>query len=130
MEDQIDKGFASNRCGRLRCLVRYLRKRLSKLEHATTILVDALQTILRIPVLLGLFAIDIIVVLPLGVCSILTYGALGVLILTFSQTPIIYLIVQEVWRMSHLLPKSEAWETSPERWREALKEFVETTKHD
>ncbi|RLC85257.1 MAG: hypothetical protein DRJ03_12195 [Chloroflexi bacterium] len=93
-------------------------------------IIEALLTILKYPVLLSLFALDVIVVIPS--CFFMVFPEFGFVIgfavLIGSQAPIIYIIVKEIWRQLHMLPMSEAWETTWENWNEAIDYWVQLNK--
>ncbi|RLC85625.1 MAG: hypothetical protein DRJ03_11145 [Chloroflexi bacterium] len=94
-------------------------------------LFDGLATVLKYPVLLALFALDVVVIIPF--CFFVGFPQLGLTfglgVLLASQTPIIYLIAKEIWRQLHMLPMSEAWETTWEQWQEALEYFINLDKN-
>jgi len=90
-----------------------------------------LKTVLHYPLLLGLFMLDITVVLP----ATIFYGGLyfhniflGLALLPITQLPITIMVAREIVRQSRLKPLSEAWETSPEKWRKTLDEYVASFK--
>lgn len=130
VEDQTRKTFASNIGRRFNCLMSSFRKCLSNIRSLVEVrsLAEGLLTILKIPVLMGLFALDISVVMPLCICLIPFHGGWAVVALILSQSPIIYLVLKEAYRQMHMLPMSEAWETSTERWQQLLDEYAKENK--
>lgn len=89
-------------------------------------LFDVLSTVLKYPLLIALFSLNVFVLIPLGFMSISKYGFLGFALLMIFESPAIFLIVREAWRQAKLAPAVDRWETSPERWTEALDEYVKT----
>lgn len=106
-------------------------------EHALSVLrmhtknaVNDIATIFRLPLLLAMFAVNCLVVLPLGFLAIWLYGASGIAICVIMQTPVMYLIVREARRQLHSLPMSESWELSPEDWDNAIEDYVKENSKD
>ena len=92
--------------------------------------IKALKDVLTIPIYLMLFAIDMIVLIPLGLAILLpTYRLLGLLILITIQSPIIYLVIKEAYRRSRLPPPlHEGWEVSSKKWNKALEDYIKMVK--
>lgn len=82
----------------------------------------------RIIFLLAVLAFDLYTIVPFFLFTIGAYGLWSVLGLFVTQSPIIYLIAEEIWRQAHLLPPSEAFEIPPERWKKSVEEYVELVK--
>jgi hypothetical protein len=90
--------------------------------------ISDISVTLRIILLLAALAFDLYTIVPFLVFTIGAYGLWSILGLIVTQSPIIYLIVEEIWRQAHMLPPSEAFEISPERWKKSVKEYVELVK--
>ena len=73
------------------------------------------------------FQIDIFVIFGF-LCLAGVYGYYAILGLFLSQMPVWYLVAKEVWRKEHMLPRSECWETTSEKWSQSFKEYVEKTR--
>jgi hypothetical protein len=81
--------------------------------------------VIQYPVLLGLLAFDLVVVLPSTFVIGYRFGFfIALAFFIFTQSPIQYLIVREIVRQSMRLPMSEAWETSPEKWQKTVDDYV------
>jgi hypothetical protein len=115
--------------------LRNLGKRLSlgyrALVASLRDLVEDLPLIFHNPLLLAGAAIEIVMVPSTAIALIATYGYLYCVCLGLAlETPLIYLFCREVYRQIHLLPMTESFETSPERWNQVLTEFVSDVKDD
>jgi hypothetical protein len=87
--------------------------------------------VVQYPVLLGLLAFDLVVVLPSTFVIGYRFGFFTALaFFIFTQSPIQYLIVMEIVRHSMRLPMSEAWETSPEKWQKTVDEYIASSKKE
>jgi hypothetical protein len=87
--------------------------------------------VIQYPVLLGLLALDLVIVLPSTFIIGYRFGFFTALaFFIFTQSPIQYMIVKEIVRQSMRLPMSEAWETSPEKWQKTVDEYVATSKKE
>lgn len=96
-------------------------------------MLDALFVVVKYPLLLGLFGFDIFVVIPFLLFSASMFGYTSLLVLAITQSPVIFMIIQEERRKRQTLPMTDRWETSQERWLELLDEYTETVdnkKHD
>jgi hypothetical protein len=82
----------------------------------------------KIVLLLAALAFDLYTIVPFFISSISVYGLWSVLGLIVTQSPIIYLIAEEIWRQAHMLPPSEAFEISPERWKKSVREYLDLVK--
>jgi len=85
-------------------------------------LLSDIKTVLELPLKYALLYFDFLL-LVLFLYMIGIYGFYAIIGLIISQTGIIYLIVKEIWRTYHMLPRSEAFETSPEKWKKAFEEY-------
>jgi hypothetical protein len=93
--------------------------------------------ILEIPLMMGLFVADVVVVLPLGLFfAFFTQDLLfGILYVAVTQSPIIYWVLKRIWHESHYasIPK-EGWEgPSLDNLPEAIeiyKKFLSKQKHE
>jgi len=90
--------------------------------------ISGISVTFKIILLLAAFAFDMYTIVPFLISTIGVYGLWSVLGLIVTQSPIIYLIVEEIWRQAHTLPPSEAFEISPERWKKSVKEYLELVK--
>jgi hypothetical protein len=97
---------------------------LTKLVTIIKELPEILCTVFKYPMLLVLLAFNCAIVIPLGILSIALYGVLGIGLLLLAETPALYFVVKEAIRQIKMLPMSESWETSPEKWNQALKDFI------
>lgn len=129
VEDEVNKASAVTSVhGDVGCKPahsqRQRRATLSLWSNRLRMALDAVWTVLKYPFLLGLFAFDVSIVIPLCIGSVVWIGAWALVLLFVSQTPVWVLFAMEVRRKLKMLPKSEAWETSPERWQQALEEYA------
>jgi hypothetical protein len=87
--------------------------------------------VIQYPVLLGLLALDLVIVLPSTFIIGYRFGFFTALaFFIFTQSPIQYMIVKEIVRQSMRLPMSEAWETSPEKWQKTVDEYIAASKKE
>ncbi|MGB9778783.1 MAG: hypothetical protein ACPLW8_05205 [Candidatus Bathyarchaeales archaeon] len=94
-------------------------------------IIGDLAVVLKYPVLLGLLMFDMAVLLPSTFLVGYHFGTVSaVAFFTLTQSPIEYLIIKEIRRLNRLLPMSEAFETSPEKWNMALQEYVSKVKNN
>jgi hypothetical protein len=97
---------------------------LTKLVTIIKELPEIIYTVLKYPMLLVLLAFNCAIVIPLGILGIASYGIPSIALFFLAETPAIYFIVKEAIRQIKMLPMSETWETSPEKWNQALKDFA------
>jgi len=103
----------------------------SRLSTYRNRVVDAACTVLRYPLLLAGVAIEMVMVPSVAFALIGSWGALRSLMLFLTcDSPLLYVFGCEIWRQLHSLPESEAFETSPERWNQALTEYINDVKDD
>lgn len=84
--------------------------------------------LLKLPVLLGLLGFDLGLVLPYFVVSVVNYGFLALLGLVATQSPLIYLVVYDVYRKSKSKPSVDIYETTTVRYEEVLQDYVSSVK--
>jgi hypothetical protein len=84
--------------------------------------------LLKLPVLLGLLGFDLGLVLPYFVVSVVNYGFLALLGLVATQSPLIYLVVYDVYRKSRSKPSIDIYETTTVRYEEVLQDYVSSVK--
>lgn len=84
--------------------------------------------LLKLPVLLGLLGFDLGLVLPYFVVSVVNYGFLALLGLVATQSPLIYLVVYDVYRKSRSKPSVDIYETTTVRYEEVLQDYVSSVK--
>lgn len=125
MDDKNNKSVAVNNGHSVSGTLNSVRNTLSIFAHMR---ISQVVEVLRFPVLLGLLGLDLCTVAPFFVFTIGMYGTYSVLGLIVTQSPIIYLTVQEIRRRDTMLPMSEAWETSREKWLKALEEYTKLVK--
>jgi hypothetical protein len=53
------------------------------------------------------------------------YPVIGILV---AEMPIAYVVLKEIWRQAHLLPKQEGFELNSERMDNAIQEYVKMVK--
>jgi hypothetical protein len=87
-------------------------------------------TVLKYPLLFALFSLDLGCVLMPLMFVIPTYGFVAVVALVASQTPVIFLILREAWRQSHLKTPIDRWEISDEQWNATLNEYAEALQEN
>jgi len=93
--------------------------------------VSFLKDVLHYPLLLAMFGFNAVAVIPASIgVGIVYFGALWPVPVILFQAPAITLIAREAIRQMKSMPPSESFETSPERFVEALKEFVADVKKD
>jgi hypothetical protein len=97
---------------------------LTKIVTIIKELPDILFTVFKYPMLLVLLAFNCAIVIPLGILGIALYGMPGIALLFLAETPALYFVIKEAIRQIKMLPMSESWETSPEKWNQALKDFM------
>lgn len=85
---------------------------------------DGLSTVLKWPLLVALFAFNAFVVIPFGVMGITKFGFVGFILLVMAESPMFFLAAREAWRQWKLQPATDRWETSAEKWAEALEDYV------
>jgi hypothetical protein len=91
-------------------------------------MISDISATFKIILLLAALAFDLYTIVPFFVSTIGFYGLWSVLGLIVTQSPLIYLVAEEIWRQAHMLPPSEAFEISPERWKKSVKEYLELVK--
>jgi len=101
----------------------------SRLSMYRNRVVDAAWTVLRYPLSLAGAAIEMVMVPSVAFALIGSWGASrSLMFFLICDSPLLYVFGCEIWRQLHSLPESEAFETSPERWNQALTEFVNDVK--
>jgi hypothetical protein len=91
--------------------------------------VDAAWTVLRYPLLLAGAAIELVMVPFAAFALIGSWGALrSLMFFLICDSPLLYVFGREIWRQLRSLPESEAFETRPERWDQALAEYIYDVK--
>lgn len=96
----------------------------SKLIHTFKELPEIIFTVLRYPLLLALLGFNCAVVIPVFIVGAAVYGFISIGLLLLVESPAIYYVVREAMRQVKMLPMSETWETSPEKWNQALQDFA------
>lgn len=89
---------------------------------------EAVMESLSIPLKVGLVFLNMLVVM-FCLFTIRFYGYYPILGIIAAETPIAYLVVGEIWRQVHLLPKMEGFELNSERMDNAIREYVKMVKH-
>jgi hypothetical protein len=85
---------------------------------------DVLSTVLKWPLLVTLFAFNAFVVIPFAVMSITQFGFIGFILLIAVESPLFFLAIREARRQWKIQPAIDRWETSLEKWNEAVNDYV------
>jgi hypothetical protein len=85
---------------------------------------DVLSTVLKWPLLVTLFAFNAFVVIPFAVMSITQFGFIGFILLIAVESPMFFLAIREARRQWKIQPVIDRWETSLEKWNEAVNDYV------
>jgi hypothetical protein len=93
---------------------------LDRLAKALDTVIEALSTPLKVALV---FLYTLLMVFWLF--TIRLYGYYSAVGLAISQVPIVFLVVKEIRRQMHLLPKTEGFELNSEQMDEAIREYVE-----
>jgi hypothetical protein len=96
------------------------------LEWLTKI-IDVIVESLNVPLKVALFFLNMLIML-FFLLSIRYYGYYPVLGIILTEAPVAYLVIKEVWRQVHSLPKLDGFELSPERMDEAIRDYVQLVK--
>lgn len=91
---------------------------------------DILTTVLKWPLLITVFSVNAFLIIPFMVMSMTKYGVLGFFFLLLAESPMLFLAAKEAWRQWTLQPATDRWETSPEKWNEAVDDFVKMVDDD
>jgi hypothetical protein len=92
----------------------------------TVALIRETGALLKYTFYIAIFAGDFFVILVSVGFGSRFYGILGMVLLpTITQIPILYLLIKDMRRKDKMLPRSEAYETSPQEFKQALDEYVE-----
>lgn len=86
--------------------------------------------LLKLPLLLGLLGFDLGLLIPYWIVSIVKYGFLAVLGLAITQSPLIYLVVADLYRKSKSKPSMDIYETTTERYEETLQDYISLIKNE
>jgi len=97
---------------------------MSKLIATFKELPEILYTVFKYPLLLALLGLNGAVVIPVFIVGTAVYGFASLGLLFLVESPAIYYVVREAMRQVKMLPMSETWETSPEKWNQALQDFA------
>jgi hypothetical protein len=84
--------------------------------------------LLKLPLLMGLLGFDLGLLVPYWIVSVVKYGFLAVLGLVATQSPLIYLVVKDVYRKSRSKPSVDIYETTTERYEETLQDYISSIK--
>ena len=90
-------------------------------------ILDVIVESLNVPLKVGLFFLNMLIMLFL-LLSIRFYGYYPVLGIILTEAPVAYLVLKEVWRQVHSLPKLDGFELSSERMDEAIQDYVQLVK--
>ena len=85
---------------------------------------DVLSTVLKWPLLVTLFAFNAFVVIPFAVMSMTQFGFIGFILLIAVESPMFFLAIREARRQWKIQPAIDRWETSLEKWNEAVNDYV------
>lgn len=95
------------------------------LSHIVT-LVRETSKALKYVIYLAALVVDSFVILTCALLGGKFYGVPGIaLFVTITQSPVLCLLIKDIRRKDRLLPRSEAYETSPQEFKQALEEYVE-----
>jgi len=92
---------------------------LDRLAKALDTVMEALSTPLKVA-LVFLYML----LMLFWLFTIRLYGYYPVVGLAISQIPVVFLVVKEIRRQMHLLPKTEGFELNSEQMDEAIQEYV------
>ncbi|MCK4434042.1 hypothetical protein KAU92_01030 [Candidatus Bathyarchaeota archaeon] len=101
-----------------------------RLRKLLDILVNAITEtamVVKIPMLVAAFWIQCAWIFAcLCLTGLYGYWAIGLMFIGLS--PVIFIVVREVWRRDHLLPPSEVWEITSDQWSKTFAEYVEKVR--
>jgi hypothetical protein len=94
------------------------------LSHIVTLFRET-SKVLKYVIYLAALVADSFVILTCALLGGKFYGVLGIaLFATITQSPILYLLIKDMRRKDRMLPRSEAYETLPQEFKQALEEYV------
>jgi len=92
-------------------------------------LLKDLPVIFHQPILFAGVALEVVMFPFVSLILIGSYGfGYATIFFVVFDSPLIYVFAREVWRQLHMLPESEAFEISPERWVKTFTEYVNDVK--
>jgi hypothetical protein len=90
-------------------------------------MLDVVVESLSVPLKVGLFFLNMLFVL-FCLFTIRFYGYYPVLGILLAEAPIAYIVLKEIWRQVHMLPKMDGFELSSERMDSAIGDYVRMVK--